>query len=216
MSGVRVVLADDHALMRAGLRALLSEIPDIEIVAEAGDGHEALRAIERCRPRLVLLDISMPGLNGLEAITRALKLQPGLKIIVLSMHTSSEYVRQAIVAGAAGYLPKAAALTELMQAVTCVLRGETYLSPVVAGHVAASLRAGPGEATQLDRLTARHREVLQLVAEGKTTKKIARVLGIGVRTVETHRAELMDRLDIHDVAGLVRFAVQHGLIPSAS
>jgi DNA-binding NarL/FixJ family response regulator len=216
MTGVRVVLADDHPMMRAGLRALLNEIPDIEVVAEASDGREALRAIERCRPRLVLLDISMPGLNGLEAITQALTLQPGLRIIVVSMHTSSEYVRQAIVAGAAGYLPKAAALTELMQAVTCVLRGETYLSPAVAGHVAASLRAGPGEATPLDRLTARHREVLQLVAEGKTTKEIARILGIGVRTVETHRAELMSRLDIHDVAGLVRFAVQHGLISSAS
>jgi len=215
MTPVRVVLADDHALVRAGVRALLAGIPGVEVVGEAQDGHEIVQLVEKTRPRLVLMDIAMPGLNGLEATTRITRNHSGTAVIILSMHASEEYALQALKAGASGYLLKDADLAELELGIWAVARGETYLSPAVSKHLVADYRrraAGHDQPDPLDRLTSRHREVLQLIAEGNTTKDIATRLKLSVKTVETHRAQLMERLDIHDVAGLVRFAIRFGLI----
>ena len=213
MSAIRIVLADDHALVRAGVRSLLASIPGVEVVAEASDGHEALALVEKWRPRLVLMDIAMPGLNGLEATARLSKSHPETAVIILSMHAAEEYALQAMRAGAAGYLLKDADLTELEMAIGAVARGQTYLSPAMSKHLVTDFRRRMAEQPDpLERLTPRHREVLQLIAEGQTTKDIAARLKLSVKTVETHRAQLMDRLDIHDLAGLVRFAIRVGLV----
>jgi DNA-binding NarL/FixJ family response regulator len=209
---IRVLLADDHVLVRAGVRALLERMPGIEVVAEAGDGAEALQLIKRHRPQVVLLDISMPGLNGLEAAVRIAKEFPHSRIVVFSMHGTKQHVLQAFRAGAAGYLLKEAHPEELESAIRTVARGETYVAPSIAGHVVEDVRARSAAPSGFERLTSRQREILQLVAEGRSTKQMSERLGIGVRTVETHRAELMERLNIHDVAGLVRFAVATGLV----
>ena len=213
MSAIRVVLADDHALVRAGIRSLLASIPGVEVVAEAGDGHELLALVDKLRPRIVLLDIARPGLNGLAATARLARSHPETSVIILSMHAAEEYALQALRAGAAGYVLKDADLSELELALNAVARGQTYLSPAMSKHLVSDYRRRVAEQPDpLDRLTPRHREVLQLIAEGKTTKEIASRLKLSVKTVETHRAQLMDRLDIHDVAGLVRFAIRVGLI----
>ena len=213
MKRVRMVLVDDHALVRAGLRALLQGLPGVEVVAEAVDGREALAAIKTLKPDVVLMDISMPGLNGLEAAALAARDFPESRILILSAHSSEEYVGQALRAGASGYLLKDAATVELELAIMAVARGETYLSPAVSKHVISNyVRRVGGEAGSLELLTPRQRETLQLVAQGKSTKEIARILHISVKTIETHRAQLMDRLDIHDVAGLVKFALRVGLV----
>lgn len=210
---IRVLVADDHALVRAGIRALLQALPDIEVVAEAGDGREILPLIETHHPDVVLMDIAMPGMNGLEAAARVARDCPAVRVVILSMHASEEYVLQALRAGAGGYLLKDAATPELELAIRAVARGETYLSPRVSKHVVAEyIQRVAGEAGPLELLTPRQREVLQLLAEGRTTKEIAQRLDISVKTVETHRAQLMARLDIHDVAGLVRYAVRVGLV----
>jgi DNA-binding NarL/FixJ family response regulator len=218
MTPIRVVLADDHALVRAGIRALLAGIAGIEVVGEAQNGHDIIELVDKLRPRLVLMDIAMPGLNGLEATARIVKNHPGTAVIILSMHAGEEYALQALKAGASGYLLKDADLAELELGISAVARGETYLSPVVSKHLVADYRrraAGQDQTDPLERLSSRHREVLQLIAEGNTTKDIAAKLKLSVKTVETHRAQLMDRLDIHDVAGLVRFAIRSGLIASS-
>jgi DNA-binding NarL/FixJ family response regulator len=213
VSAIRIVLADDHALVRAGVRSLLASIPGVEVVAEARDGHEAIALVEKWRPRLVLMDIAMPGLNGLEATARLSKSHPETAVIILSMHAAEEYALQALRAGAAGYLLKDADLSELELAIGAVARGQTYLSPAMSKHLVTDYRRRLAEQPDpLDRLTPRHREVLQLLAEGQTTKDIAARLKLSVKTVETHRAQLMDRLDIHDLAGLVRFAIRVGLV----
>jgi DNA-binding NarL/FixJ family response regulator len=210
---IRVILVDDHALVRAGLRALLGNMAGVEVVAEALDGHTALEAIRTHAADLVLMDISMPNLNGLEATAQATREFPDTRIIVLSAHSSEEYVGQALRAGAAGYLLKDAPTVELELAIKSVAKGETYLSPAVSKHVISSyVRRVGGEAGSLELLTPRQRETLQLVAEGKSTKEIARILHVSAKTIETHRAQLMDRLDIHDVAGLVRYAIRIGLV----
>jgi DNA-binding NarL/FixJ family response regulator len=213
VSPIRVVLADDHALVRAGIRSLIASIPGVEVVAEAGDGHELLALVARLRPRIVLMDIAMPGLNGLEATARLARSHPETAVIILSMHAAEEYALQALRAGASGYVLKDADLNELELALNAVARGQTYLSPAMSKHLVSDYRRRVAEQPDpLDRLTPRHREVLQLIAEGQTTKEIAARLKLSVKTVETHRAQLMDRLDIHDVAGLVRFAIRVGLI----
>ena len=214
MSTIRILLADDHHLVRAGIRSLLEGLPDIEVVAETGDGRDAIELVRTRGPDLVLMDISMGGMNGLEATAHLLKEFPQLRIIILSMHANEEYVRQALHAGAAGYLLKDAATTELEVAVRAVARGETYLSPAISRHVIEEYLGGRGEpaAGPLAQLTVRQREVLQLIAEGKTTKQIAGLLDVSVKTAETHRAQLMERLGIRDVPGLVRFAIRHGLV----
>ena len=213
MTRVRVLLADDHALMRAGIRSLLGTLRGVEVVGEARDGQEALRLVETLRPHVVLMDIAMPGLNGLEATARIVRDHPETRVIILSMHVSEEYAARALRAGGAGYLPKDADLRELELAIQAVARGETYLSPAVSTHVVADYRRRLAEAPDvLARLTLRQREVLQLLAEGHSTKDVAFRLGVSIKTVETHRAQIMDRLDIHDLAGLVRFAVRMGLV----
>ena len=221
MKPTRVLLAEDHTLVRAGIRALLQNLAGIEVVAEASDGREALRLIKTYQPDVVLMDIAMAGLNGLEATARVTKEFPTVRVVILSMHSTEEYVAQALRAGAAGYLLKDAAAAELELAVTAVARGETYLSPAVSKHVIADYlrRVGDREASggggatpACELLTPRQREILQLIAEGRSTKEIAAILHLSVKTVETHRTQLMARLDIHDVAGLVRYAIRIGLV----
>jgi DNA-binding NarL/FixJ family response regulator len=214
---MRVLLADDHHLVRAGIRALLESLPDVEIVAEAGDGQEALAALVRTKPDIALVDISMPGLNGLELAQRASREIPETRLVILSVHGDASHVAQALRAGAKGYLVKDAAADELPILVRSVMRGETYLSPSISRHVVEGFlgRAStqPGESSeQPELLTSRQREILQLVAEGRSTKEIASLLDLSVKTVETHRAQIMERLDIHDLAGLVRYAVRAGLV----
>ena len=217
MKSIRVLLADDHTLVRAGIRGLVANLPDVEVVGEAGDGQEALRLAETLHPDVVLLDIGMPGLNGLEVAARLTKLDPLIRVVILSMHISEEYVLQALRAGAAGYLLKGSAVAELEVAIRAVVRGDTYLSPAVSKRVVDDYvsRTG-GAADPLAALTPRQREILQLVAEGHTNKDIAHRLGLSYRTVETHRNQLMKRLGISDLTGLVRFAVRVGLIAGES
>jgi DNA-binding NarL/FixJ family response regulator len=212
MAVIRVILADDHTLLRAGIRALLEDLPDVEIVAEASDGLEAVAQAGAHRPDVLLMDIGMPLMNGLDAAGRVAQEWPEVKVLILSMHKDEAYVRRAFLAGAAGYLLKDSDTQELCLALRAVARGQTYLSPAASTHLVAGFRRLAGEAAgPADGLTRRQREVLRLIAEGETTKAIARVLGISAKTVESHRAHLMERLGIHDVAGLVRFAIRNGL-----
>ena len=210
----RIVLADDHALVRQGFRALLGAIADFEVVGEAANGREALRLIRALAPEVALIDISMPELNGLDATAHALREQPQLKVIIISMHATEAYVLEALRAGAAGYLLKDADAGELERAIRAVARGERYLTPSVSHHVIERfMRAERGETvSEAEALSPRHREVLQLIAEGKSTREIAARLNLSVKTIETHRAQLMQRLDIFDVAGLTRYALRIGLI----
>ena len=215
MNTLRVLVADDHTLVRAGMRMLLENIDGIEVVAEASDGRETLDLAQHHEPDILLTDISMPGLNGLEAIARLKKISPTLRIIAFSMHTNEEYVREALTAGAHGYLVKGADPAELELALKAVSRGEVYLSPAISKSVVTGFL----ETQELDPdhskdLTSRQREILQLIAEGKTTKDMAQLLTLSVKTIETHRTELMSRLDIHDVAGLVRYAIRRGWVSS--
>jgi len=210
---IRVLLADDHTLVRAGIRSLLEGLENVEVVGEAGDGQEAVRLAESLRPDVVLLDVGMPGLNGLDVAARLAAQDASIRVLILSMHTSEEYVLRALRAGCAGYLLKGSAVAELAIAVRAVARGETYLSPAVSKHVMDDYVRRTGGATDpIDALTPRQREVLQLVAEGNTSKDIADRLGLSFKTVEAHRAQIMERLGLHDVAGLVRFAVRMGLV----
>ena len=217
MTPIRVLLAEDHALVRAGIRALLDNLPGIQVVGEAGDGHDALRLIEKQQPDLVVMDIAMPKLNGLEAAARATRDFPNTRVIILSMHMNEEYVLRALRAGAVGYLLKDAGTAELEIAIKAVARGETYLSPAVSKHVISDyVQRVHREVDAREPLTSRQREILQLIAEGHTAKEIAHMLNLGVKTVETHRAQLMARLDIHDIAGLVRYAIRTGLVTPES
>jgi DNA-binding NarL/FixJ family response regulator len=216
---IRVVIADDHTLVRSGLKVLLERTPDIRVVAEAGDGREALACVERLRPDVVLMDVAMAGLNGLEATVRTVRHHRGVRVIVLSMYGTEEFVVHALRAGATGYLLKDAAASELERAIRSVMKGEVYLSAEAAQRVAdyeeryGSLSAQDGRgAPEPTQLTPREIDVLQLIAEGRTMQEIAQVLDISQKTVETHRYRLMDRLNIHRVAGLVRYAVRIGLV----
>ena len=213
MSQLRVVIVEDHALVRAGMRALLQKIEGVEVVSDVGDGWEAVKSVQTDAPDLVLMDIAMPGLNGLDATLRIVKESPATRVILLSMHANEEYFQQALEVGASGYLLKGAELAELELALRTVARGETYLTPAVAKYAIKAYREkSEGPSGPLMRLSMRQREILQLIAEGQTTKDIAQRLNLSVKTVETHRSQLMERLDIHDVPGLVRFAMRVGLI----
>jgi DNA-binding NarL/FixJ family response regulator len=210
---VRVLVADDHALFRAGIRKLLQSFAGIEVVGEAADGHEAVHLSATQRPDILLMDIGMPGLNGVEAAARLTREGARPRVIILSMHTGEDHVLRAIRAGAAGYLLKDADPAQLEAAVRAVARGEIYLSPAVSRYVVEDyVRRAGGDRSPLDRLTSRQREVLQLIAEGNTTKAIATRLGLSMKTVETHRAQLMERLEARDVAALVRLAIRVGLV----
>lgn len=209
---IRVLLAEDHALVRSGIRALLEGLAGIQVVAEAGDGYETLELAATRHPDVVLMDISMPGLNGLEVTARLTKAHPGTPVLVLSMHREVEYVSQALRMGAAGYLLKDGSGPELEIAVRAVARGDRYLSPAISQPVIDEYVNHPGKAGPLELLTARQREVLQLIAEGYSSKQVAQKLRLGIKTVETHRAQLMKRLGVHSIAGLVRYAVHAGMI----
>jgi DNA-binding NarL/FixJ family response regulator len=209
---IRVVLADDHALVRAGMRSLLSGMAQVQVVGEAASGEEALVLAEREHPDVVLMDIAMKGITGLEAAARMREQHPGVRVVILSMHSGEEYVLQALRAGAVGYLLKDAATGELELALRSVMRGESWFSPAVSRQVVEGYVQRVGGEAAADVLTARQREVLKLVAGGKSTKEIAFDLNLSVKTVETHRAQIMERLGIRDVAGLVRYALKTGLV----
>ena len=206
---MRVLLADDHALIRAGLRALLLTMPGVGEVYEAGDGAEALTELAQHDPDVVLMDIAMPGMNGLQAMARIREVCPRTRVIILSMHAGEEYVSRALRAGASGYVVKAGAAEDLQQALGLAMRGQTYVSPSARPGTSARARDGAGPAEQL---TDRHLEVLKLISQGLRTRQIATTLGIAVKTVECHRAELMRRVRVRNVAGLVRYAVRSGLV----
>ena len=216
MNRIRIILADDHALVRAGIRSLLEKLPSVEVLGEASDGHEALALVEKLRPSLVLLDITMSGLNGLEVVDRLHKSHPAIKVLILSMHANEEYAVRALRSGASGYMLKDAATFELGLAIDAVMRDGSYLSPAISrGLVEKLLAQTQSNAEPAPLLTPRQREILQLLAEGKSAKEIAFQFGLSVKTVETHRAQLMDRLNIHDLPGLVRYAIRTGLIQSS-
>ena len=208
----RVLLVDDHTLVREGIRALLEEIEGIQIVGEAGDGVQALQLIAEHKPDIVLLDLAMPKLGGLEVLRRAEKSFPAVKFIVLTAHERDDYAIDALRAGALGFVPKSAAIDELQTAIETVEGGEKYISPRVSQQ--SILRGAKQQGGRPPKgLTPRQSQVLEMIAMGRTTRQIAKLLGITVKTVEAHRAQIMDRLDIHDVAGLVRYAIRTGLLP---
>ena len=208
---IRVLLADDHALMREGLRALLATVPDIEVVGEAGSGREAERQVLQLNPDVVLMDVAMPDLNGIEAARLIHARCPAVRIVILSMYATTEYMYRAFEAGASGYLLKEAAVEELITAVRTVHEGRRYLSPAVAESV-PDLSAGHAR-SPVDSLSARERQVLQLVVEGKTSSEIARMICLSPKSVQTYRSRLMMKLGVRDVPSLVKFALEHGLTP---
>lgn len=212
MSVVSVLLADDHTLVRAGMKALLTTLPEVKTVAEVANGQEALRAIEEQQPDVVLMNISMPTLNGLEAALRACATRGRTRILMFSQHNDEEYVRRALQVGASGYLVKDADRGELELAIRAVARGETWLSPSVSGALVGALAEGNLRRGSLDVLTSRQREILQLIGEGNSTKEIAQALGLSVKTVETHRAQVMQRLGLKGIPALVRQAIKMGLV----
>ena len=201
---IRIVLAEDHTIVRQGLRALLSGRPDFEGVGEAADGVEAVALVARIQPEVVVLDLAMPGLNGVDAAREMARLSPKTRVLVLSMHAGEEYVRPALRAGVAGYVLKGSGLGDLVSAIRAVAQGDAFFSPAVARLLLRDVQ-GP-------ELSAREREVLRLVAEGRSSREVADLLGLSVKTVEGHRTRIMSKLDIHEVAGLVRYAVRAGLV----
>jgi DNA-binding NarL/FixJ family response regulator len=206
------VLADDHALVRAGIRALLERIQGVKVLAEAGDGREALELIKELKPDIVLLDIAMPVLSGLDVLREVTASFPQVRAIILTVHETEEYAVYALRSGAAGFVPKSAASEELELALKTVSRGERYLSPEITKHAVLDHALEASARPMSVDLTPRQREVLKMIAKGYSTKDIARSLEISAKTVETHRAQLMDRLQIYDVAGLVRYAIRTGMI----
>jgi len=211
MFPVRVLVVDDHALVRAGLRLLLEGMPGM-LPSEAGGGREALEMIRSDPPDLVLTDVAMKEMSGLDLAAQIKRTYPSIKVLIFSMHANEEYVLQALRAGASGYLLKESAPQELDVAIGAVMGGDIYLSPPVSRQVVDSYVARTGGAQKTPHLTPRQREILVLVGEGRSTREMAQLLGVSVKTVETHRVQLMERLDIHDVAGLVRYAIRVGLV----
>jgi DNA-binding NarL/FixJ family response regulator len=212
---LRILIAEDHTILREGLRALLSSDPDIEIVGEAENGRDAVRLVRVLLPTLVLMDLSMPGTNGIEAIVEIKKGFPETKIVALTVHKSEEYIREALQAGADGYVLKDATYTELTMAIKSVASGKVYLSPGISERVINGYLDGNRDAginTAWDTLTHREREILKLIAEGRTNKHIAGYLCLSVKTVEKHRSNLMKKLDRHNASTLTAFAIEKGLI----
>jgi len=207
---IRILLADDHAMVRQGFRMILSAQPDMEIVGEAGNGREAVEQAERLQPDLVVMDVAMPELNGIEATRRIAASAPRARVLALSMYKDSVYVREILRAGARGFLLKDAIDRDLLAAVRAVASGEGYLSPAVSEAVLSDYRRHVSD--PLDLLSSREREVLQLIAEGKTNKDIASALKLSVYTVDAHRGRIMEKLNLHSVGELVRFAVRKGLV----
>jgi DNA-binding NarL/FixJ family response regulator len=210
MKRIRILLADDHAVVRQGFKMILDAQPDMEIVGEAANGREAVDLAERLRPDVVVMDVAMPELNGIEATRRLASSVPHARVVALSMHKDSVYVREILRAGARGYLLKDSGAADLVAAIHAVASGESYLSPAVSNAVLDDYRRHV--TNPIDLLTSREREVLQLLAESKTNKEIAGVLNLSVYTVEAHRGRIMEKLNLHSIGELVRFAVRNGLI----
>ena len=214
MSKIRVLLADDHAIVRKGLRALLEGEAGIEVIGEAEDGREAVQMTQQLLPDVVLMDITMPALNGLEATRQIKQRFPEVKVLILTRHANEEYIFQILRAGASGYVVKKAAPTELLLAIKAVYRGDSFLSPSISRQVVEEYirKAEAMEENSYDRLTDREREVLQLIAEGHSNREIAELLHISVKTVENHRASLMGKLNVHGTAELTRYAIRKRVI----
>jgi len=214
VKSIRVILADDHILVRAGIRALLEQLPEVQVVGEASDGREVMDLVKVHSPDVVLMDIGMPGLNGLEATKRLGREFPEVRVVILSMHHNDEYVWRALKVGAAGYLLKKSAIAELKTALHQVVHNEVYLSREISTRLGRNfpLYQTTQAKSPLDHLSDRQREVLQLIAEGQNTKEIAAIMKVSPKTVEYHRKQLMDALNVHDIPGLVRFAVRTGLV----
>jgi DNA-binding NarL/FixJ family response regulator len=212
MDQIRVLIADDHALLRAGLRSLCDQLEGVEVVGDAADGRQALEMVATLSPEILMTDISMPELNGLELTTRVAREFPRTKSIILSMHTEPEYAAEALGAGAVGYLIKDSGTSEIELAIRAVARGESYLSPAISKHFAPGSLKSAEPPRPANPLTPRQLEVLKLIAEGNTTKAIAHRLDISVKTADSHRVQLMERLGIHEIAGLVRYAIRTGLV----
>lgn len=214
MGKIRLLLADDHTLLRDGIRSLLEDEADMELVGEAEDGHSAVQLACRLRPDVILMDIALPMLNGLEATRQILRNLPKSKVLILTMHENEEYIRRALAAGAMGYILKDAAARELLGAIRAVYRGESILSPAITRLVIEDyLRWGDVQpAAESDGLSPREREVLQLIAEGNTNKQIAEILNLSVKTVQAHRNSLMQKLDLHDRGELIKYAIQKKII----
>ncbi|MGA7241131.1 MAG: response regulator transcription factor [Bryobacteraceae bacterium] len=210
MKRIRILLADDHAVVRQGFKMILAEQPDMEIVGEAGNGREALALAESLKPDIVVMDVAMPELNGIEATRRMGESVPHARVVALSMHKDSVYVREILRAGARGYLLKDSVAGDLVSAVRSVARGEGYISPQVSNAVLDDYRRHV--TNPIDTLTSREREVLQMLAEGKTNKEIAVILNLSVYTVDAHRGRIMEKLNLHSINEMVRFAVRNGLI----
>ncbi len=210
---IKIILADDHQIVRHGLRSLLSAEPDMEVVGEADNGRAVVRLVQEKSPQVVIMDISMPDLNGIEATRQILNESPGIKVIALSMHSDSLFVLNMFKAGASGYLLKDCALEELVKAIRTVLSRKIYLSPGISDIVIKDFVIGwsPPDSSAYSILTTREREVLQLMAEGRNTNQIAESLCVSVKTVEAHRKQLMNKLDIHSVAELTKYAIRQGL-----
>jgi DNA-binding NarL/FixJ family response regulator len=208
---IRILIADDHGVVAEGLKHLIEAQQDMQVVATVGDGREAIRMAKETQPDVVLMDLSMPELNGADATRAVLEHDPKCRVIVLSMYAEREYVRRALKAGAAGYVVKRSAAKEVVDAIRAVHAGQRYLSPRVADVVIDDY-AGDGKGDLLEKLSTREREVLQLLAEGRTGAEIATRLTLSQKTVETYRARLVEKLGIRDVAGLVKFAIQRGLV----
>jgi DNA-binding NarL/FixJ family response regulator len=209
---MRVLLVDDHVLVRAGLRALLALLPMVDDIYEAGDGRQAIAVAIEKRPELVLMDIAMPVMNGFEAMSRIIKELPETRVLILSMYEDEEFVWRALRLGASGYVAKSAAVAELESALRAVENGETFISPALRTTASEEQLKKRGETDPQRRLTPRQREILQLIAEGMTSRQIAEELKVHIKTVESHRMHLMKRLGIHDVAGLVRYAIRHKVV----
>jgi DNA-binding NarL/FixJ family response regulator len=217
MARISVLLADDHMIVREGLRALLEAEGDIEVVGEAETGRQAVQLAKKLRPAVVLMDIAMPLLNGLEATRRILKAIPATRVLILSAHSDDEYIRQVILLGAAGYLIKQTSADLLSRAIREVEKGNTFFSPSIANRVYSLYQESPDRGRLPKKnaaLSSREVEVLQLIAEGKANKQVAADLGISIKTVEKHRQRLMRKLDLHDTAGLTRYAIAAGIIES--
>lgn len=214
-SSIRVMLVEDHSLVRAALMLLVENLEGVEAVGETGDGHSALAMAEKLRPDIVLMDITLPGVDGLE-VTRRLRLaHPDIRVLMLSMHSSSEFVAKALRHGACGYLLKESASSELEVALRAIMRGDKYFSPIVSGHIVDQyLKNSVQTIGPLSCLTVRQREVFDLIVQGYNTKGMATRLGVSPKTVETHRHDLMERLDIHDIAGLTRLAINERTEPA--
>ncbi len=215
---IKIMIADDHTIVRQGMRKLLETYPELQVIGESQDGDETVELAKQLLPEIIIMDISMPGLNGLEATRQLKKRLPQIKILILTMHAEKEYIFKILQSGASGYLLKGSAIEELITAIHAVDRGESYLSPPISKSIIEEyVGGGPNtrSTTQSQPLTTREREVLQLIAEGHTSKSIATYLSLSSKTIETHRSHIMQKLNIHNAAGLIRYAIQKGWVEVA-